>query len=84
MAAHGVQGRGVLIDVAHHLGHDWQPVNLATLKEIMAADKVVVEPGDMLLVHTGFATQILAWNKNPDPAKIQALVLGGAVVPAPT
>jgi kynurenine formamidase len=73
MAAHGVQGRGVLIDVAHHLGHDWQPVNLATLKEIMAADKVVVEPGDMLVIHTGFATQILAWNKNPDPEKIQAM-----------
>jgi kynurenine formamidase len=73
MATHGVQGRGVLIDIAHHLGHEWQPVNLKTLKEIMAADNVVVEPGDMLLIHTGFATQILAWNKNPDPVKIQAM-----------
>jgi kynurenine formamidase len=73
MAAHGVQGRGVLIDVAHHLGNEWQPVNLQTLKEIMAADNVVVEPGDMLLIHTGFATQILAWNKEPDPVKIQAM-----------
>jgi kynurenine formamidase len=73
MAAHGVQGRGVLIDVAHHLGSDWQPVNLQTLKEIMAVDNVVVEPGDMLLIHTGFATQILAWDRNPDPEKIQAM-----------
>jgi kynurenine formamidase len=75
MAAHGVQGRGVLIDVAHHLNHspDWQSVNLKTLKEIMAADNVVVEPGDMLLIHTGFATQVLAWERNPDPAKIQAM-----------
>ena len=24
MACHGVQGRGVLVDLAHHLGHDWQ------------------------------------------------------------
>jgi kynurenine formamidase len=70
MAFHGVQGRAVLVDVAHHLGHDFQPVNLARLQEIMAADNVVVEPGDMLLVHTGFATEILAMNRNPDPRKI--------------
>ena len=42
----------------------------ATLEEIMAADGVVVEPGDMLLLHTGFATKILEWDRNPDPAKI--------------
>ena len=24
MAYHGVQGRGVLVDLAHHLGHDWR------------------------------------------------------------
>ena len=29
MAFHGVQGRGVLVDLAHHLGHDWQAVDLA-------------------------------------------------------
>ena len=42
----------------------------ATLHEIMAADNVVVEPGDMLLLHTGFATRILEWNRNPDPRKL--------------
>jgi kynurenine formamidase len=75
MAAHGVQGRGVLIDVAHHLGHsdDWRPVDLTTLKEIMAADDVVVEPGDMLLIHTGFATQVLAWGREPDASRIRAM-----------
>jgi len=73
MAAHGVQGRGVLIDLEHHLGTEHQGVNLATLREIMAADGVVVEPGDMLLLHTGFATQLLEWEKNPDPVKIHAM-----------
>jgi kynurenine formamidase len=73
MAAHGVQGRGVLVDLAHHLSSDWQPVSLKTLKEIMTADGVVVEPGDMLLLHTGFATQVLAWGRNPDPDRIQAM-----------
>jgi len=55
------------------LGAGHQPVNLAKLKEIMAADNVVVEPGDMLLLHTGFATQLLEWEKRPDPVKIHAM-----------
>ncbi|HEX9032194.1 MAG TPA: cyclase family protein [Streptosporangiaceae bacterium] len=73
MAAHGVQGRGVLVDVAHHLDSEWQPVTLKTLLEIMAADNVVVEPGDMLLVNTGFAKQVLDWGRHPDPDKIRAM-----------
>ena len=73
MAYQGVQGRGVLVDLAHHLGHDWRGVDRKTLEEIMAADDVVVEPGDMLLLHTGFATEILNWNRDPDPVKIHTL-----------
>jgi hypothetical protein len=73
MAYNGVQGRGVLIDLAHHLGHEWRGVDLKTLKEIMEADQVVVEPGDMLLLHTGFATEILKWNREPDPVKIHTM-----------
>ncbi|WP_203733004.1 cyclase family protein, partial [Streptomyces sp. SID12501] len=70
MAKHGVQGRGVLIDIAHHLGTEYQPVNYRQLRDIMDADNVTVEPGDIVLLHTGFATQILAWEKNPDPVAI--------------
>ena len=73
MAYQGVQGRGVLIDVAHHLGHEWRGVDRKTLDEIMAADNVVVEPGDMVLFHTGFATEVLKWDRNPDPVKIHAM-----------
>jgi kynurenine formamidase len=73
MAFHGVQGRGVLVDLAHHLGHDAKAVKLPQLLEIMAADDVVVEPGDILLLHTGFATKVLEWNKQPDPVKIHRM-----------
>jgi kynurenine formamidase len=73
MAFHGVQGRGVLVDLAHHLGHDWRAVDLDTLQAVMAADDVVVEPGDVLLLHTGFATEILAMDRNPDPRRIFTL-----------
>jgi kynurenine formamidase len=70
MAYQGVQGRGVLVDVAHHLGNEFRGVDRAMLEEIMAADNVVVEPGDMLLIHTGFATKVLEWNREPDPVEI--------------
>lgn len=70
MAYHGVQGRGVLIDLRHHLGDDWQGVGYDTLRQIMDTDDVVVEPGDMVLLHTGFATRVLEWDKNPDPRQI--------------
>ena len=73
MAFHGVQGRGVLVDVAHHLGHEFRGVDRNTLEEIMAADDVVVEPGDMLLIHTGFATKVLEWNREPDPVEIHRM-----------
>jgi kynurenine formamidase len=70
MAFHGVQGRGVLVDLAHHLGDDWRGVDRHTLEAIIAADDVVIEPGDMLLLHTGFATKVLEWDRDPDPVKI--------------
>jgi len=73
MAANGVQGRGVLVDLRHHLGDDWRGVTLSVLQEVMAADGVVVEPGDMLLLHTGFATKVLEWDRNPDPRQIHRM-----------
>ena len=39
----------------------------------MAADGVEVEPGDVLLLHTGFATRVLEWERNPDPVKIHTM-----------
>ncbi len=70
MAFHGVQGRGVLVDLHHHLGDAWQPVGYDKLREIMESDNVVVEPGDMLLLHTGYATRVLEWDRQPDPRKL--------------
>ena len=70
MAFHGVQGRGVLVDLEKHVGREWRPIDLATLRQIMDADGVVVEPGDVLLLHTGFATQLVEWGGEPDPRKV--------------
>ncbi len=70
MAACGVQGRGVLVDLRGHLGDERQAVGYAKLMEIMAADGVSVEPGDMLCVHTGFADVILSMAGKPDADKL--------------
>jgi hypothetical protein len=69
MALHGMQGRGVLIDFEKHFGREFRGIDLATLQDVMKQDGVVVEPGDMLLLHTGYATQILEWGLNPDKDK---------------
>ena len=55
----------MLVDLAHHLGHEWRGVDRRHSEEIMAADNVVVEPGDMLLLHTGFATEVLQMEPPP-------------------
>ncbi len=72
-AVKAIQGRGVLVDLHAHLGDARTLVGLDTLTEIMRADGVTVEEGDILLLHTGFASQLLAWNGAPDPERIHAM-----------
>jgi kynurenine formamidase len=66
LAEHGVQGRGVLIDLAHHLGRQRQAVGYDALMRILEADGIHIEPGDMVCLHTGFADTLLAMNRQPD------------------
>lgn len=68
MAAHGVQGRAVLIDWHAHFGNAQKLVGYDDLMGVIAADGVVVESGDMVCLHTGFAQRLLDMAKDPDPA----------------
>ncbi len=70
LAEHGVQGRGVMIDLEHHLGRKRQAVGYDTLMRILEADRVEIEPGDMVCVHTGFADTLLAMNRQPDLGRL--------------
>lgn len=70
LAEHGVQGRGVLIDLEHHLGRSRQAVGYDTLMRVLEADGVTVEEGDLVCVHTGFADTLLAMNRQPDLARL--------------
>ena len=66
MAAHGMQGRGLLVDLHRHLGNARTLVGFDMLDAILRADGVVVEPGDVLLLRTGFAELIVDMAGTPD------------------
>ncbi len=66
MAANCVQGRAVMIDLHAHFGRKRTAVGYDALKRILDADGVVVERGDMVCLHTGFAQAVLEMKREPD------------------
>jgi hypothetical protein len=65
MAASAIQGPGVLVDLARHLGRDRSIVGHDTLMRILTEDKIEVQPGDILCLHTGLGAEILAMKREP-------------------
>lgn len=79
-AAQGMQGRGVLVDFTRHFGRQRQLIGYQELAAVLAQDQVVVEPGDMLVLRTGFAEAIVEMAGQPDAEKLHntGSVLDGA------
>lgn len=67
MAAHGMQGRAVLVDLVRVFGMGRTLVGHAALMEALAQLNVVVERGDMLVLRTGFAEVLLDMQGKPQP-----------------
>ncbi|MDA8049010.1 MAG: cyclase family protein [Rhodospirillales bacterium] len=67
MAETSVQGRGVLVDLRHHLGDARVEVGYEQLRRIMESDGVEVKEGDILLLHTGLGQLIVDANGAPGP-----------------
>ena len=67
LAEHGAQGRGVMIDLHAHYGRKRHAVGYDDLQKIIDKDKVEVERGDIVCLHTGFAEMVLEFKKNPTP-----------------
>lgn len=65
-ARHGVQGRGVLVDLFHHFGQERKAVGYADLQRILEAEQVEVRSGDILCLHTGFANLALSLGPEDD------------------
>ncbi len=72
MAAHGMQGRGVMIDLEAHFGRGRKLVSYDELMGIMEHDEVEVEEGDLVCLRTGFDRVILDMKKRPDRAVVEA------------
>lgn len=73
MAAKAIQGRAVLVDLEKHFGRDHKHVSYDDFRRVLEADKVVVEPGDMLLLYTGFTDEIVKMAKKVDPARAHTM-----------
>lgn len=72
MAATGVQGRGVMVDLKRHLGPRGGSIGHAELMAAMEADGATIETGDILCLHTGFAGLLVEMGGDPDPARLHA------------
>jgi kynurenine formamidase len=59
MATLGLQGRGVLVDLHQRYGDAKVAVDRAALEEIMREQRVVIEPGDILALRTGWAQLVV-------------------------
>ena len=78
-ATHGIAGRFVLSDVSAYVDPaESTAITTDLLDEVLAAQGSVVEPGDILLLHTGW----VAWYRTLDAPRRRALG-DGSLFPAP-
>jgi hypothetical protein len=72
MAEACLQGRAVMIDLEAHFGGTGQMVGYEALQTIFEADNIVVEPGDLVCLRTGFDRMLLSMKGAPDKARLMA------------
>ena len=80
MATHGVQGRGVLVDIYSEFGEfPRKEVGYDDLMRIMEKDNVSIEKGDILCLWTGLDQMIMRMKGQPDDSINKACaVMNGA------
>lgn len=70
-ARKGMQGRGVLVDLAKHLGTGRTVVTADMFLNILDTHKIQVDKGDMLVLRTGFSEAIVEMNGQPDHVRLE-------------
>jgi len=65
-----VQGRGVMVDLRAHHGDTRSRIGYDELMRVLEHDRVEVEAGDMVCLHTGFAQLVLEMGGRPDAARL--------------
>jgi kynurenine formamidase len=68
-----IQGRGVMVDLAHHFGRERQAIGWNQLRHVLERDGIEVGRGDILCVHTGFADELLRMGRQPDAERVHAI-----------
>jgi kynurenine formamidase len=76
-AEKGIQGRGVMIDLARHFGPDRTLVGYEKLARAIEIDKLSIGSGDMVVIRTGFAEAVMAMNRAPTKERLDS---AGAVL----
>ena len=71
-----MQGRGVMIDLHAHVGRERVVVGYDRLMRVIEADKVAVEEGDMVCLHTGFGALLLEARRRARPRGRQQRLRG--------
>jgi kynurenine formamidase len=76
MATAGLQGRGVLVDLHRAFGNEKTAVGFDAFANVMRAQDVVVEPGDIVALRTGWSQLLLEMNRAPDKEILQSSCAG--------
>jgi hypothetical protein len=76
LAVRCLQGRAAMVDLYAHFGRRRHAVGYDDLMRIMAADGIVVERGDFLLLRTGFDELILEAGRKPDGKTLHSSCTG--------
>jgi kynurenine formamidase len=70
MAQTGLQGRGVIINLCHHLGRGRRLVGYDDLMRILEADGIEVDQGDLVCFYSGFGDLVLSSAGTLDAADV--------------
>jgi hypothetical protein len=65
-----------MIDLDAHFGRARRAVGYDDLMRVMEADRVVVEKGDMVCIHTGYGDMLLSMCGAPDAGRLHAAETG--------
>ncbi len=71
MAVKCVQGRAAMIDLHAHVGRQRVAIGYDALMRILEADKVQIETGDMVCLHTGFGQMLVEMAGKPDAHSLE-------------
>jgi len=72
LAATGVQGRGVLVNLLAAFGTERRRIGFTALEAILAEQQLEVRPGDFLCIYTGYADALLERGNDPELGSLTA------------